>query len=109
MCWSKETENWTECFSGLKLACEIEWSTKNDYIIYDFQKLLVVNAEIKLFIYQYSNKKNREKINDALFKATKPFLNKTTEIIIAASGNKDPEIYIYSLTKNGIVLEQPLI
>jgi hypothetical protein len=105
LCWSEETENWQETFCGLKLACEIEWSTKIDNIIYDFQKLLVVNAEIKLFIYQYTKNEKREEINKKLFKAFSPFVKNSPEIIIAASGNNTKELYIYSLSKKGIILD----
>ena len=43
-------------FNGLGLACEIEWSyptnQKFNNLLEDFQKLMVVNAEQKLFVTQ---------------------------------------------------------
>jgi hypothetical protein len=41
---------------GLKLVCESEWSRNEDEILKDFLKLVFVEAELRLFIYQYHNR-----------------------------------------------------
>jgi hypothetical protein len=40
---------------GLKLVCEAEWKPDLDEILKDFLKLVFVEAEIRLFVYQYQH------------------------------------------------------
>jgi hypothetical protein len=45
----------------LALACESEWSTDNDEILWDFYKLTFVHADIRLFIYTTLSPKSKRK------------------------------------------------
>lgn len=53
---SGEKDGWKNNWKGLKLICESEWSPKIDDILYDFQKLAVGKADIKIMIFQCENK-----------------------------------------------------
>jgi len=39
-------------YTSLVLACEIEWKTHKDCILYDFEKLLVARAKYRLMVFQ---------------------------------------------------------
>ena len=92
LCWSRETiDNWMEDFSGLVLACEIEWNKDIESIIYDFQKLTVIDADIRLFVFQFSSPKEYEEIVDALKKASQFTKHKGYKYILAGSGNEEEE------------------
>lgn len=56
LCWSIEDDGddgWKKNYKGLKLICESEWRLEIDEILYDFQKLAVAKADIKIMIVQY--------------------------------------------------------
>lgn len=64
LCWSIDGNNkdsWRQNYRGLKLVCEIEWNMNENDILYDFQKLAVVKAEIKLMIVQFNEDKDFDK------------------------------------------------
>ena len=46
------TDGNDDFFSNLILACEIEWKTHKDCILYDFEKLLVARAKYRLMVFQ---------------------------------------------------------
>lgn len=56
LCWSNEGDKWIENYKGLKLICESEWNMNKEDVLYDFQKLAVGKAEIKIMIVQYDDK-----------------------------------------------------
>ena len=51
---NEKKDDWKIGYEGLVLACETEWG-KPDDVIYDFQKLAVIKAKIKLIIFQIEN------------------------------------------------------
>ena len=97
LCWADEGKNWRTEFKGLKLACEIEWSRNIDDILHDFQKLTVVNSEIRLMIIQYNNKKEFENFLEAIRNASEYAKSIKYNYLIAASGNYEDEIKIIEL------------
>ena len=99
-CWSKEEIDWKFQFEGLALACEIEWSKNINDIIYDFQKLTVIDADIRLFIFQYDNDIELTYMKEAINKASRFTIKKGYSYIIAASGNNDTDLDIYELNIN---------
>ena len=90
-CWSEENKggNWIENFKGLKLICESEWNTDHEDIIYDFQKLAVGKAEIKIMIVQCNGNDEYEillrKIENAVDSS---LIEKDSQYILVASDNK---------------------
>lgn len=94
LCWSDEKENWQIDFKGLILACEIEWSKRIDDLIYDFQKLTVIDSKNRLFIFQFNSKGEYEKTIDSLKKACQFTKPKGYKYLIIASGNNEDEIKI---------------
>lgn len=89
LCWSKDGNNWTKDFEGIYLACEIEWNRGIDYLLYDFQKLTVIDAEIRLFIFQYDTLDKCKELMEALKKACEFTRQKGYYYLIAGSGNKE--------------------
>ncbi len=74
MVWSFPVDAWNR----LKLALECEWSLDRWEIWHDFEKLLVVRSEHRVFIF---NSYNNDKVNNLIkefkdsitnFKATQP-------------------------------------
>ena len=62
-CWSYEKKGkWMKKWKGLKLICECEWDISKKAILYDFQKLAVAKADIKIMIVQHDGQKKYEKI-----------------------------------------------
>lgn len=92
LCWSSDGKDWEKDFKGLKLACEIEWSRDINEIIYDFQKLTVIDADIRLFIFQFNSIKEYNKVLDAIETASKYTIEKKYSYLIAGSGNKNSEV-----------------
>jgi hypothetical protein len=88
LCWAIEGENWQKDFKGLKLACEIEWSRNMDNILYDFQKLTVIDAEIRLMIFQYRNEIDLDEYIKAILQASNYTKSKGYNYLIAASCNE---------------------
>ncbi len=97
LCWSKEGPNWKFEFKGIVLACEIEWERNLDEIISDFQKLTVIDADIRLFIFQYDSDTEFNHFKNSIEDASAHFTQKGYEFIIAGSGNNDQEIKIFQL------------
>ena len=63
LCWSIEGNGkWMEKWKGLKLICECEWNISKEEILYDFQKLAVAKADIKIMIVQFNNAMEYETI-----------------------------------------------
>ena len=91
LCWSKENEGdkWIKGFKGLKLICESEWKMNDEEIIYDFHKLVVCKADIKLMIVQYNSKKRFDEIKKLCEQSTDKSLYKDTSIYLFGSGNND--------------------
>ncbi len=87
LCWSKEKDNWQETFTGLKLACEIEWARNIDEILYDFMKLTVIRADIRLMIIQYDREEELEGYIRKISKAARYTFDMGYQYLIAASGN----------------------
>jgi len=50
LCWLSEGQSWQD-FRGVKLACEIEWKHSNEHILEDFLKLVVADAELRVFVF----------------------------------------------------------
>ena len=92
LCWAKEGNNWQADFKGLKLACEIEWSRKVDDILYDFQKLTVIDSELRLMIFQYDNHEELKIFVAAIKTASDYTKSKGYNYLIAASGNNEDEL-----------------
>ena len=92
LCWSIEGNDWKKDFRGIKLACEIEWDMNVDEIIYDFQKLTVLDADIRLFIFQYNSEEEYNNTIDAIESACKFTKQKDYTYLIAGSGNFADEI-----------------
>lgn len=94
LCWSKEGKDWKIDFKGLKLACEIEWDSNIDEIIIDFQKLTVIDAEIRLFIFQFNKKEEYDNIINAIKLACEFTKHKDYKYLVVGSGNQDDKIRI---------------
>lgn len=76
MCWCKENENNAYFLEKLVLALECEWSGKRKYdsdkygnMKYDFQKLLVVNADTHVMIFVEHLDEKVENISEYITKA----------------------------------------
>ncbi|MBK8808291.1 MAG: hypothetical protein IPO21_17360 [Bacteroidales bacterium] len=95
LCWSIEGDDWKEEFKGLKLACEIEWNRSVDDILFDFQKLTVIDSEIRLMIFQFNSEKEFEDIMAAIIKASKHSQQKGNRYIIVGTGNNESNIRIF--------------
>ena len=89
LCWSNEGDDWKTDFKGLKLACEIEWNKDTEDLLYDFMKLTVIDAEIRLFIFQYNSEKEYKNIINKLEKACNFTKIKNYEYLLAGSGNNE--------------------
>jgi hypothetical protein len=88
LCWAIEGENWQKEFKGLKLTCEIEWSRNVDHILHDFQKLTVIDADIRLFIFQYKSEVEFDEFIKAITLASNYTKSKGYNYLIAASSNE---------------------
>ena len=94
--WSCEgtgENDWKQKYKGLKLICESEWDTKIDAILYDFQKLAVGKADIKIMLVQFNNSQNFESIINTCEDSIDPSLyNDGSKYILVGSGNNESEI-----------------
>ncbi len=97
LCWTIEGDDWKEEFKGLKLACEIEWDRSVVEILFDFQKLTVIDSEIRLMIFQFNSEKEFEDIEAAIIKASIHSQQKGYRYIIAGTGNNESNIRIFEL------------
>jgi len=97
LCWANEGKNWQTDFKGLKLACEIEWSKNIDEIIYDFQKLTVIDTDIRLMIFQFNKEDEFNEFITAIETASNYTKIKGYNYLIAASGNNVNEIRLIDL------------
>jgi hypothetical protein len=91
LCWSFEgtgKDDWKKDYKGLKLICECEWKMDADEIIYDFQKLAVGKAELKIMIVQYKSKKQFNEFKTSCEKSVdKKLYADDAEYILIGSGN----------------------
>jgi hypothetical protein len=71
MCWTKvDRRSWYS--KRIEVAIECEWSSNEEELLWDFSKLLDLNAEIKVFI--YDSRLNKQKIiENYLKKAIKSY------------------------------------
>ena len=53
----KMEDDWKQGYEGIFLACETEWGNEDD-VVYDFQKLAVIKAKIKLIVFQIEKDTN---------------------------------------------------
>lgn len=60
-CIREEEEKEDSKFKKIPLACECEWNLDFKSIQYDFEKLLVLNADLKLMIFNSADKNKAEK------------------------------------------------
>jgi len=95
--WAREGNDWRIDFNGLQLACEIEWSRNIDDILYDFQKLTVIDSDIRLMIFQYNNDDEFNSIFTAIKKASNYTKPKGYKYLIAGSGNQSEKIKIFEI------------
>lgn len=51
VCWIKDGDQWMTEFSGLEMACEMEWGESGEKHLEDFLKLTVCNANLRLFLF----------------------------------------------------------
>jgi hypothetical protein len=58
---------------NIPLIVEIEWDMKFNGIRYDFDKLIIGRAELRVLIYQAKNKETIDKFNNELIKRIKSF------------------------------------
>jgi len=88
-------------FSGLELVCESEWDADFDDLLMDFQKLMVVKANIKLFICQGCEKKKNNRLFIDLEKLIPQKLKSVGETwILFISDNKDkPTYWVWNYNK----------
>lgn len=99
LCWSKEkkgnNKEWNRNYEGLKLICECEWSMDEDEIIYDFQKLAIGKADIKLMIIQYKCEEQFQEFLQACQKSISPILiNDGATYFLIGSGNDEKDISV---------------
>ncbi|TSA30089.1 MAG: hypothetical protein D4R68_01250 [Ignavibacteriales bacterium] len=91
LCWSFEgtrKDNWKKHYKGLKLICECEWKMSDDEIIYDFQKLAVGKAELKIMIVQYKSEEQfKEFIKSCEKSVDENLITDTEKYILVGSGN----------------------
>ncbi len=94
--WSIEGTDesaWKQKYKGLKLICEAEWDTKLDAILYDFQKLAVGKAEIKIMLCQFNNPENLSNIIKSCEQSIDHSLYEDgSRYILVGSGNNEDEI-----------------
>lgn len=91
--------------SGLKMACEIEWKLTNEELLLDFQKLTVVDADIRLFIFQYCSDLRFNEIKNLLNSAAKYTFAKNYSYILIGTSNNSPEIKLETLSNQLQCLE----
>ena len=60
-------------FWEMPLAMECEWSTNRDDITWDFEKLLVAKARIKLLVFQQASKDDVKKLLESLRSMVRAF------------------------------------
>jgi len=105
LCWSYEgfgKDDWKTHYTGLKLICECEWRMNEDEILYDFQKLAIGKAELKIMIIQYKSEEQFMKIKEACEKSvdTKLYDDNAKYILIGSgNGKNDYEIKWQELWK----------
>jgi hypothetical protein len=90
-CWCIENDSdWKVNFKGLKFACESELTPheSHDHIVYDFQKLAVVKAEIKLMIFQFNGEEEFKNIKEARMNSISNELKKDGTYILFGSSNE---------------------
>lgn len=95
LCWSMEGANpddWMTKYQGLKLICESEWSLDKGAILYDFQKLAVAKADIKIMITQYNQGTTYEMIREWCERSVDRSLYEDgSTYILVGSGNGDKD------------------
>ena len=95
LCWSIENDSddgWKKSYKGLKLICESEWKMDIDEILYDFQKLAVVKAEIKIMIVQFNDYDHYNQIKKFCEDSVSESLyNDGSHYFLVGSGNKDSD------------------
>ena len=94
--WSIESrleDSWMTDYKGLKLICESEWNMSRDEVIYDFQKLLVGKADIKIMIVQFNKKETFDKVMEWCKQAADISLRgDDSAYILIGSGKDDMEV-----------------
>jgi hypothetical protein len=63
MTWAKEWGKGKEFLRSLILAMECEWNRTDEELDWDFQKLLVVRADLRLFVF---NQKDKDAIEEKM-------------------------------------------
>lgn len=101
LCWSMEPDlkdEWMYKYSGLKLACEMEWNMDKAEILHDFQKLGVAKADYKLMIVQYNESSQFDEIKKWCEESLSPSLyNDGSKYFLIGSGNKESKIRMEEL------------
>lgn len=94
MVWYKEDEQ--KRLIDVPLVVESEWSTNHKQIKFDFEKLLVANAEHKLMICQ-SYDHNKEDLEKYFYEAIQCYkLNRKGERYLIAILDKDPNVETFA-------------
>ena len=93
-CWTigGEGKKWIENFRGFKLICECEWGKSIDRIIYDFQKLTVAVADIRIMIFQYRDENELAEIINACQKASAYTKKDGFRYLLVGSGNDGSDL-----------------
>jgi len=93
LCWSieKGKDDWKNHYKGLKLICECEWKKSDDEILYDFQKLAVGKADLKIMIVQYKGEEQFEEIKKICEKSVdeKLYTDGAKYILVGSGNGKD--------------------
>lgn len=85
LCWRIEGKE--KNLKGLELICECEWKMNEAAIIYDFQKLAVAKAEIKIMIVQCKAVNEIKQIKKYCKESVSKSLRKDQSIYLVCSPN----------------------